>query len=208
MDPTENRAQLDRLAAEFPNLVTAVNLPHLSPGYQRKAQTVLGGWAGQGTTNSPLVPFTNQTGSLVAAEAPKAVVLTSKAWGHEGGNGITAQLVAGTGASAPLAVEVAGSRDQGDARHQRRRRGHSTAAQVVAAINANPAASALVTAATYRGNAGAGVPRTSDVQTLQDFLNAPAARAARPVPAARVPHRRAPRRLEGRRVHHLPGARA
>ena len=40
MDPTEVRAQLDRLAAEFPNLVTAVNLPHLSPGYQRKAQTV------------------------------------------------------------------------------------------------------------------------------------------------------------------------
>ena len=39
-DPTENRAQLDRLAAEFPNLVTAVNLPHLSPGYQRKAQTI------------------------------------------------------------------------------------------------------------------------------------------------------------------------
>ena len=31
-DPTENRAQLDRLAAEFPTLVTAVNLPHLSPG--------------------------------------------------------------------------------------------------------------------------------------------------------------------------------
>ena len=45
-DPTENRAQLDRLATEFPNLVTAVNLPNLSPGYQRKAQTILGGWAG------------------------------------------------------------------------------------------------------------------------------------------------------------------
>ena len=44
--------------------------------------------------------------SLVAAEAPKAVVLTSKAWGHEGGNGITGQIVAGTGANAPLAVAV------------------------------------------------------------------------------------------------------
>jgi hypothetical protein len=98
-DPTENRAQLDRLTAEFPNLVTAVNLPHLSPGYQRKAQTIVGAFAGTGTN---LVPFTNQTGSLAAAEAPRAVILSSKAWGHEGGNGITAQLVAGTGANAPL----------------------------------------------------------------------------------------------------------
>jgi hypothetical protein len=170
-DPTENRVQLDRLAAEFPNLVTAVNLPNLSPGYQRKAQTVLGAWAG---TAASLAPFTNQTGSLVAAEAPKAVVLTSKAWGHQGGNGLTAQLVAGSGASAPLAVEVAdraikvtlGTGADGAV--------SSTAAQVVAAINANAAANALVTAATYRGNAGAGIPRTSAVQTLSDFLNAPA----------------------------------
>ena len=53
-DPTENRAQLDRLAAEFPNLVTAVNLPHLSPGYQRKAQTIAGAWAGTGTEPRPV----------------------------------------------------------------------------------------------------------------------------------------------------------
>ena len=172
-DPTENRAQLDRLAAEFPNLVTAVNLPHLSPGYQRKAQTVVGGFAGQGTTSSPLVPFTNQTGSLIAAEAPKAVVLTSKAWGHEGGNGITAQLVAGTGADAPLAVEVADRAIKVTLGTNAAGAVSSTTAQVVAAINANPAASALVLAATYRGNAGAGIPRTSDVQVLQDFLNAP-----------------------------------
>ena len=33
----------------------------------------------------------------------------------------------------------------------------STAAQIVAAINANPAASALLKAFTYRGNAGTGV---------------------------------------------------
>jgi hypothetical protein len=33
----------------------------------------------------------------------------------------------------------------------------STAAQVVAAINASPAASALVVALTYRGNAGSGI---------------------------------------------------
>jgi hypothetical protein len=174
MDPTEIRAQLDALAQEFPNLVTAVNLPHLTPGYQRKAQTVLGGWAGAGTAANPFVPFTNQTGSLNAAEAPKAIVLTSKAWGHEGGNGITAQLVAGSGPNAPLTVSVAdraitvtlGTNAAGEV--------SSTAAQVVAAINADPAASALVTAATYRGNAGTGIPRTGDPHTLSDFLNAPA----------------------------------
>ena len=171
-DPTENRAQLDRLAGEFPNLVTAVNLPHLSPGYQRKAQTIAGAWAGTGTN---LVPFTNQTGSLAAAEAPRAVILSSKAWGHEGGNGITAQLVAGAGANAPLLVGVDGKAIKVTLGTGADGAVTSTAAQVVAAINASPAASALVTAATYRGNAGAGIPRTSgEVQTLADFLNAPA----------------------------------
>ena len=52
----------------------------------------------------------------------QAVVLSSKAWGHEGGNGITAQIVAGTGANAPLLVGVAEQGDQGHARHRRRRR--------------------------------------------------------------------------------------
>jgi len=171
-DPTENRDQLDRLAAEFPNLVTAVNLPHLTPGYQRKAQTIVGGWAGTGAN---LVPFTNQTGSLAAAEAPRAVILTSKAWGHEGGNGITAQIVAGTGANAPLTVEVADKAIKVTLGTDAAGAASSTAAQVVAAINAHPAASALVTATTYRGNAGAGIPRTSgEVQALSDFLNAPA----------------------------------
>ncbi len=42
-DPTENRAQLDQLATDFPNLVTAVNLPNLTNGYQRKSQAILAG---------------------------------------------------------------------------------------------------------------------------------------------------------------------
>ena len=42
-DPTENRAQLDKLAADFPNLVTAVNLPNLTGGYQRKSSAILYG---------------------------------------------------------------------------------------------------------------------------------------------------------------------
>ena len=49
----------------------------------------------------------------------------------------------------------------------------STAAQVVAALNADPAASAILWAATYRGNAGAGIVQPSAVVHLSDFLWAP-----------------------------------
>ena len=42
-DPTENRAQLDKLAADFPSLVTAVNLPNLTGGYQRKSSAIMYG---------------------------------------------------------------------------------------------------------------------------------------------------------------------
>ncbi len=162
-----------------------------SPGYQRKAQTVARRLGRPGTTGSPLVPFTNQTGSLVAAEAPKAVVLTSKAWGHEGGNGITAQLVAGTGADAPLAVEVDRPRDQGDARHQRRRRGqqhrgpgrrrHQREPRRERARHGRdlPRQRGRRRPAHERGADAAGLPQRAG------------ARPARPVPAARVPHRRA-----------------
>ena len=64
-------------------------------------------------------------------------------------------------------------RDHGQPRHGRRRGLTSTAAQVVAALNANPAASAILWAATYRGNAGAGIVQPSAVVHLSDFLWAP-----------------------------------
>ena len=66
----------------------------------------------------------------------------------------------------------------------------STAKQVVAAINAEPEAAALLKATTYRDDAGAGIVAPAPVN-LTDFLNAPASyRAA--VPAAPVPHRHGP----------------
>ncbi|MBE2318009.1 chitobiase/beta-hexosaminidase C-terminal domain-containing protein [Solirubrobacter sp. CPCC 204708] len=172
-DPTENRAQLDQLAAEFPELVTPVNLPHLSVGYQRKAQTVLGAWAGAGTTQNPLVPFTNQTGNLTAAEGARAIILTSKDWGHQGGNGISARLTAPTTADQALRVTVAGRAIVVSLATNAQGAVVSTAKDVVDAINANAAATALVTASTYRGNAGAGIPRTGETLTLRDYLNAP-----------------------------------
>ena len=50
----------------------------------------------------------------------------------------------------------------------------STAAQVVAAINANPAASALVSAATFRTTPAAAIVQPRAKVNLDDFLNAPA----------------------------------
>ncbi len=49
---------------------------------------------------------------------------------------------------------------------------NATAAQVVAAINASPAASALVHAYTYRGNAGGGNVSPAGPTQLNDYLNA------------------------------------
>ena len=50
----------------------------------------------------------------------------------------------------------------------------STAAQVVAAINADPSASAEMSAQTWASNAGAGIVQPHAVANLSDFLNAPA----------------------------------
>ena len=113
-----------------------------------------------------------QAGTTAQAQAA-AVQLFSKAWGHEGGNLITAEFKDPGAPSSPLSVSVDGyditvnlaTNDSGALT--------STAAQVVAAINGNAAASALVDAYTYAGNAGAGVaPARARVQ-LSDFLNAP-----------------------------------
>ena len=69
-DPTENRAQLDALAAEFPNLVTPVNLPNLTNGYQRKSQAIMYGTTAIGSTPPVTLgpPLINTTGEITAAQ--------------------------------------------------------------------------------------------------------------------------------------------
>ena len=61
-------------------------LPNKTNGYQRKAQATIG--------------------STTGTAAQSAVVVSSAAWGHEGGNGITVEMVNRPGADLPLAVEV------------------------------------------------------------------------------------------------------
>ena len=82
MDPTEVYARFDALAAEFPNIAEMITLPNKTNGYQRRAQANMSGLTGSGNANRRARPLQSQT-----------VVLTSRAWGHEGGNDITAEFV-------------------------------------------------------------------------------------------------------------------
>jgi hypothetical protein len=176
-DPTENRAQLDKLAAEFPNLVTAVNLPHLSPGYQRKAMGIVGlktPYADQTSTQGSLGNVGTDPTQTAAIRATQALVVNTKAWGHEGGNAVSVELKAPAAPHAPLSVAVTGSdivvHLAGDAAGAPA----SSTADVVAALRASEPASALVTVTTFRNNAGAGVAQPTPKTLMKDYLNAPA----------------------------------
>ena len=128
MDPTEVYARFDQLAAEFPNLAELIKLPHKTNGYQRRAQALMAG------LTSPTF-----TGNLSATVGPQAVILTSRDWGHEGGNDITAEFVNPGVPNAPLTVTVTGKDLSVSLATDAAGALSSTAAQVVAAINANPA---------------------------------------------------------------------
>ena len=92
MDPTEVYARFDALAAEFPNIAQLIPLPNRTNGYQRRAQATMAGDP-TGADNTP-----------ARADQAGAVVLTSRAWGHEGGNDITAEFRHPGAANAPLTV--------------------------------------------------------------------------------------------------------
>jgi Zinc carboxypeptidase/Chitobiase/beta-hexosaminidase C-terminal domain len=162
MDPTEVKQRFLDLAAEFSNIAEIVPLPYETNGYQRKAQATMAGTTLPG--NSP----------AGATAQSQAVVLTSRAWGHEGGNDITAEFLNPGVANSPLSVGVIGNAISVSLATDATGALSSTAAQVVAAINAHPGASALVVALTYRGNAGAGIVQPRVQVNLDDFLNAPA----------------------------------
>ncbi len=149
MDATEITAQAEALAAEFPDLAEIVELPNQTNGYRRNAMATLG-------------TLTNN-----------AVVYTSLAWGHEGGNDLVVQHVNPGAAGSALSVQVAGDTITVSLATDGTGALTSTAAEVSAAVTASPAAAALVTASTYRGNAGTGVVQVSDAVAMDDFLEAP-----------------------------------
>ncbi|HEX6208439.1 MAG TPA: M14 family zinc carboxypeptidase, partial [Actinomycetota bacterium] len=116
------------------------------------------------------------TGTLIPSEGisnNQRVGVDSIAWGHEGGNDLTIASVDPGAADSPLSVDVSGDditvnlgTDAGGALS-------STAADVVAAINGDSEASALVFAYTYRGSSGSGIAQPSPRRNLSDFLSAP-----------------------------------
>ena len=161
LDPTELYGRFRELADEFPDLTTLITLPNKTNGYQRRAQALMAG------LTSPTL-----TGNLGGTASTQAVILTSRAWGHEGGNDLTAEFVNPGVPNAPLAVTFTGNDLRVSLATDASSVPTSTAAQVVAAINASPAFAKLV-AATYRGNAGAGVAQPRTKGNLSDFLTTP-----------------------------------
>jgi hypothetical protein len=164
LDPTEVYQRFDDLAAEFPNLAQMIDLPNQTNGYQRRAQATM-----EGTAFNPGNSFPNNAAGQAAAT--RAVVLTSRAWGHEGGNAITAAFTNPGVASSPLSVTVSGNDLTVSLATDAAGALSSTAAQVAAAINAAPEASALLVARTYRNNAGAGIVQARARVNLSDLLS-------------------------------------
>jgi hypothetical protein len=154
-DAVDATTKIEELAAEFPHLAEIIELPHESHGYRRQAMRTLG------------------------ATTTTAVGVRSRADGHDGGNDISIAVVNPGAANQPLTIEVDGN----DITVRQSTSGtgalNGTAAQIVAALNADPAASALIYAHTLRGNAGNGVTPAVGRANLSDFLLAPEGKISR-----------------------------
>ena len=168
MDPTEITDRFVSLAGEFSNLAETVNLPNLTHGYRRAANTVMGVNLG--------APYAGQVGNFTAAAAQQAVIVESLAYGHEGGNDLFATFLNPGAANAPLSVSMTGNELVVALATDANGALSSTAAQVVNAINANPGAAAVLKAYRYRGFAvaGTGIAQATPRSRLSDWLNAPA----------------------------------
>jgi hypothetical protein len=165
MDPTEVYAEFEALEDEFPNLAELITLPHETNGYQRRAQATMAGGTGSGSTP----PTALQAG---------AIVLTSRAWGHEGGNDISAEFRNPNAPNSPLTVTRTGNHVDVQLATDSNGALTSTGRQVVDAVNASPAGQILLASVFTRVNTNATppiVPGTGIVQprarvNLSDFL--------------------------------------
>ena len=166
MDPTEVYGRFEELAAEFPNISELITLPNKTNGYQRRAQATMSGAFGTGTTPN----------TRLGQES--AVVLTSRAWGHEGGNDITAEFRNPGTPNAPLTVSMVGNDLLVLLGTNATGQLSSTAAQVVDAINANADATQKLVASQFtrlsNANpplvAGSGIVQPRAKVNLSDFL--------------------------------------
>jgi hypothetical protein len=149
-DAVDSMERIEALAAEFPDLAEIIELPYETHGYRRPAMLLYGGF----------------TSTVVNVE--------SVAYGHEGGNDLTFEIVNDGTADRELEVTRAGDDITVFTSTDATGAPTATAAQVIEAINSSPATGGVVHAFTYRGNAGNGIAETNrGRQTLSDFLNAP-----------------------------------
>ncbi|MEU3454583.1 M14 family zinc carboxypeptidase [Micromonospora sp. NPDC006766] len=145
--PQQLYRRAEEIARQYPKIAEIVYLPNKTNGYQRKAQATIGG-----------------TGQA-------AVVVSSAAWGHEGGNDITVEFVNRPGANLPLAVEVNGKAVRVLLAKNASGALASTAAQVANALKTQ-SGGLIDRAHPYRTNAGTGIVQATPAPVaLTDFLD-------------------------------------
>ena len=140
---------------------------------------------GSGPVTIPAVMVSQDDGAAIKAGLPATgtvfgapsisnasrVVVDSLAWGHEGGNDISVQLLDPGTANQALDVGVVGDSIAVSLATDASGAVTSTAAEVVAALDAD--AGSLVDAYTYRGSSGDAVVNPTREIQLSDFLSAP-----------------------------------
>ncbi|MEU1240097.1 M14 family metallopeptidase [Micromonospora parva] len=145
--PQQLYSRAKEIARQYPDIAEIVYLPNQTNGYQRKAQATIGG--------------TGQS----------AVVVSSAAWGHEGGNDVTVEFVDRPEADLPLAVEVTGTAVRVLLATDASGAPASTATQVADALRTR-SAGLIDRAHPYRTNTGTGVVApTAGPVALTDFLD-------------------------------------
>lgn len=83
MTPTDVKARIQRLARQYPSLVDVINLPHKTQGYRRTASGYLGD------------------------PAKAAIVVETRKFGDEGGNGVRVRTIKPSGPNHPLTARYA-----------------------------------------------------------------------------------------------------
>ncbi|SEH02020.1 Zinc carboxypeptidase [Nonomuraea solani] len=147
MPPAQLNERIKALHQRYPGLTDLIELPYKTNGYRRHAQALIGTPPGA------------------------AVVVTSNAYGSEGGNDLAVELVVPATPASPLRVTLNGKQITVSLATNASGARVSTAAQVAAAINATPGLP--VKASVYRTDPGAGVMVPAPLTQLDDFLNAP-----------------------------------
>ncbi|MFI6501208.1 M14 family metallopeptidase [Nonomuraea typhae] len=149
MPPDQVNERVRALAKRYPHLAEIMALPYKTNGYRRHAQAQFG-----------------------------TVVVTSLAYGSEGGNDVSVELVDPGAPGRALQVGVRGKSVTVSLATGSTGQLTSTAAQVVAALNAG--AGTLLKATPYRDDPGTGVVAAAARTPLTDFLKAPASVSRKP----------------------------